>query len=378
MTVSAFGLSATNAITLGTLPSANQYATSYSHSLTASGGASPYSYSLVSQSGRNPNTWQIVGGSVTNLMPMLLNVETATLMVQVTDANSSVATLPVTITVNRQVPAGASALGYNTLIWTDNVALSEISFATYGSTITSKWQAGWPYNSTAVPSSLFSTNAQGVLEMTNTGGATGQGPASYRPVISSVQLSNGSNVPIAAGLATWPVGSGYYIEYSWQVISPNSGSWITGFQFPTQHNIAGTQQVDPYDGFIRFLEFDTNEGSASNGQTSGYGGNVPYWSNSGGSLVARANANPTPPELDATLQHTYGMSYNPTSTAVAWYADNTQSGSISEVTTAAATALTPEQLSFVNAMTDYAIFAVWNNTVTGYSGLLYYVSVYGP
>lgn len=366
-------------ITTGSLPAVNQYATSYSSTLAASGGTAPYTWSLVSQSGFNPNTWQVsTGGVITNLMAKILNVEVNSLVVQVTDATSTSVQKTLSITCNRQVPAGASALGYTQLIWTDNPTLSEISFATYGSTIATKWQSGWPYDSTIPPASLYSMNAQGVLQLANTGGTAGQGPASYRPVMSSVQLSNGSNVPIAAGLPVWSVGAGYYIEYSIQVVNPNSGSWITGFQFPTQHNINGSQQVDPFDGLVRYLEFDVWEGSGSNGQSSGnWGGGGVYWAGATNPGTAFRNSNTTPPEPNVTLQHTYGMSWHPGTAQETWYLDNVQSGQ-NTLLASSGTPMTPEQLAWVNSMTDFAMCACWNNLTTGYQGLFYYVSVYAP
>jgi hypothetical protein len=69
------------------------------------------------------------------------------------------------------------------------------------------------------------------------------------------------------------------------------------------------------------------------------------------------------------------MSWHPGTAVMTWYADNAQSGS-STLDAAASTPMTAEQLAWVNGMTNFAMFGLSNNTVTGYQCLLYSVSVY--
>jgi hypothetical protein len=363
-------------ITSSSLPAASQFATSYSQTLTASGGHSPYTWNLISQSGYNPSTWQLSSsGVLTNAMPMLLNVETANLQVQVTDSTLSSVSTTLPITVTRTVPAGAAALGYHTVLWCNRPTTGNIYFGAYGTSTGLPWSSGQPFYGTIPPSSLYSMNSSGVLGMTQTPGTVNAGPASYMPDMVSVQLSNGSNVPIAAGLAVIPAGNGYDLSGIIQISVADPNIRPALYTFPTQHNVANTQDIDPNDGNNhRWLEKDTWEGRGANGKTTAdaWNGNLP-WSN----VCNACASNTAVPGQDITLQHMYETAWAPSTGTAYRYLDNVANGSM-VASSATGVPLTTEQLAFVNSTTDYVTVSAFNDGTTAFTMYVGEICVYIP
>ncbi len=353
-----------------TLPAASQFATSYSQTLTAVGGHSPYTWSLVSQSSRNPSTWQLSSsGVLTNSMPMLLNVETANLVVRVTDSTSTTITTTLPITTNRAVPAGARAAGYNTVLYCSQPTASTVYTGAYGTTPGQPWSSGWPFGGTIPPSSLYTTSSSGVLQMHQSGGGTH--PSATTPIISGVQLSSGSKVPVASTLPLLSANHGYYLYGLLQSSVGDPKIRPALFTFPTQHNVAGTQDLDPNDGNNRrWLEKDTWEGSGGSGkQTVGAWNGAFVWSNVGTTL----NRNFGP--ADTTLEHEYGSAYIPATGTLNIWLDDVANGS-TQAQNAPGVPLTTEQLNFVNNTTDYVMVAAFNDGTTPFVLSVYEICVY--
>jgi hypothetical protein len=353
-----------------TLPAASQFATTYSQTLSTTGGTSPYTYKLLSQTSRNPATWRVSSsGVVTNAMPMLLNVETANLTVQVTDASQKSITASIPVTTNRAVPAGAHAAGYNTLLYCSQPTPGDVYTGAYGTTPGKPWSSGWPFSGKIPPSSLYSASPTGVLQMTQSGG--GKSPSSTTPIISGVQLSNGSHVPVASTLPLITTGNGYYLDALIQISVGDPKIRPAVFAFPTQHNIGGTQDIDPNDGNTRrWLEKDTWEGSGGNGkQTVGAWNGALVWSN------VRTALNPNFGPADITLEHEYGSAYIPGSGALNRYIDESANGS-QVASSSSGVPLTTEQLNFVNNTTDYTLIAAFNDGTTPFVMSVYEVCVY--
>jgi large repetitive protein len=362
-------------VTPAILPGVNQFASNYSQALSTTGGTAPYSYVLTAQSSINPNTWQLSSaGVITAQVPMLQNVETATLTIQVTDALLNTVTVTRTITTARQVPAGAAALGYNALLWATQPTPSNIFYGAYGSVPNLPWSSGWPFSSTIPPASLYSLTTfpdggGGALAMLQLG--SGTAPSATTPIISSVQLSS-SNVPIAATLPLIPAGIGFYFYARLQSSGADPNIRPSIFAFPTQHNQANTQDIDPNDGNNhRWLEIDDWQGEGANGkQAIGWNGNL-AWS---GLYSAQ---NQTLGNEDITLEHDQGIGWAPaTGTAYRWL-DNVAAGSM-VASSASGVALTSEQLAWINAMTYYLLVAAFNDGSTAYTLGVYEVGVYVP
>jgi hypothetical protein len=355
-----------------TLPAATQYAAA-SIPLTSyvSGGVSPYTFQYISG---GVNAGYAISGQNLTVTPNIPWTES--LVIKVTDSTSNSATATMTLPINAVVPAGAVALGYTQLIFTDYPTISEIYFGAYGTNGGTKWYAGWPYTNTPPPSSLFSTNAAGALVMQQLGGATAGGPNSSTAFISGCQIDvSGQNYPVASTLPLLTVGNGYYVEIGLSVQSPTSSTRPVFFLNPTQHNVANTQDIDPYDGLHRYLEVDVWEGAGANEKGAGWAGDLVVWTGSS-SLTGHNNQNPTTPTQDVTLPHVYGLGLNGSTLEGFWWLDNSASGSITPQSSAGA--LTAEQIAWLGDQTDFIMIGALNDGTTAYSMTVFYVSVYGP
>ncbi len=369
-----------NGLTVATssLTSAAQFDTSHSQTLAASGGTSPYTWQLLAQSDYNPGTWQLSsGGVLTNLMPVLLNVETANIVVKVTDSASptaatAVRTLPITVT--RTVPAGAAAQGYTQLLWASKPTLSNIYFGGYGTSPGLPWSSGWPYSGVIPGAGLYSMSLSGVLQMTQSGATHTEDPSNgTTPIIAAVRLSNGSNVPIASTVPVIPAGNGYTIATTTS-ISTNNPEYRGGvFTFPTQHNVANTQDIDPNDGSNhRWLEKDTWEGSGTNGRTTTGWNGAFRWA---GTVV---NLNGTASGVDITQEHMFETDYVPSGCTANRYLDNVSNGSM-VVWNAASSPLNTEQCAWINGMTDFPMIGAFQDDWgTPYTQSVYEVAIYVP
>ncbi len=172
-------------------------------------------------------------------MPTLLNVETANVQFKVTDNVGATAIRTLPITVNRSVPAGASALGYGSLLYSNQPATTSIYTGACRATVPGvAWSSGWPFNSTPIPpaSSLYTMSASGVLQMYQAGGGTG--PSSTTPGITGAQLYNSTiNAPVASTLPLFYAGNGYCISGKLQSSVADTTIRPTIFTFPTAHNV---------------------------------------------------------------------------------------------------------------------------------------------
>jgi hypothetical protein len=361
------------------LPSANQYATSYSQTLVGHGGGQPYVWTLISQSSINTATWQLSSsGVLTNLMPTLLNVETSQLVIQLAD---SFGTTPVQVTLSiavvRQIPAGAAALGYNFLLWSSQPTTTNVYTGAYATVPNQPWSSGWPFTNVIPPETLYSETPNGFFAMEQFPGTVNAQPESYMPIISAVQLSETTvNIPVAATLPLIPAGPGFYLSAKLISSGPDPNIRPTIFAFPTQHNPNGEQDIDPNDGNNhRWMEIDIWEGSGGNGkQTVGsWNGALPWSGQSGTQLASNPNFGPA----DITKEHEYGGAYVPATGTLNIWLDNVANGSCT-VQAAVGTPLTAEQLAWINAMTYYPMVAAFNDGTTAYTLGVFAVEVWIP
>ena len=256
-------------------------------------------------------------------MPVLLNVETNTLQVKVTDSTSSGVTTALSVTTNRQIPAGASALGYKMLLWCSRPTTSNVYTGAYGTTGKLPWASGWPFTGTIPPATLYSMTPSGVLGMRQLG-TKSETPDANTATISAVNLLG---TPTASTLALATAGNGYYLSAKIQISAADTSIRPAIYAFPTQHNVSMPfLDIDSNDGNNRrWLEKDTWEGSAFNGKAApGWNGAL-VWSDVAHAVALNTTA---PYGGDSTLEHEYGSAYVPATGALNIWRDNTADGSV--------------------------------------------------
>ena len=361
-------------MTGGALPAATQYS-AYSQSLAAYtyNGTPPYSFSIASN---GINAYSISGQNLTATPNIPWPADNITIQASDSSSPRQTAVATFSVAVNYVLPAGAASLGYTQLLFINYPTVAQIYFDSPGNGGT-PWYSGWPFGSPFPPESLYGTSSDGGLQMNQLGTVSG-GPDANTPWLSGVQLSNGTGVPPASTLPLITLGDGYYVDYGVRIINPSATTRPAVFEFPTQHNDANTQDLDPFDNTHRFLENDTWEGAGTNEkQPPGWNGATVYWygaTNANTNHIAISNA--TTPAQDVTKPHVYGKGYQPSNAESFFWLDNAPNGSAIPQTPSGN--LTAEQLAFLNAMTYYLIIAALNDGTTPYGLVFYYVAVYGP
>jgi hypothetical protein len=201
------------------------------------------------------------------------------------------------------LPAGAAALGYNTLVFYDQPQLSEISETDTGSS--SKWYPG------SVGYSI-SSNLERRENISNSNGELALGLDSG--VSSETQSSE-------QGLIPWLSGAkGFYVEFAMHMSDNDTDHFIGLYLQTAEHDLTKSDHLpgDPA-GFERWTELDVSE--------TGYGGGsmetLHDWSGTYPNYVTRSYHNyGYEKPLDFTVEHRYGMSYDPASNTVQWYIDD--------------------------------------------------------
>jgi hypothetical protein len=201
------------------------------------------------------------------------------------------------------LPVGATALGYTRQVFYDQPQLSEVS-ATDTDT-TSKWYPGSfgsPTSQNLVTRELLSTVGSEL--------AIGLGGG----VSSETHLSQPGALPFLSG------GNGFYIEFGMR-LSTNDPDHFAGLYLETvEHNLAKSDHLstDPA-GYERWTELDVSEtgyGPGSLATVINWWGTYPLYSH----LTMNNYGHDT--ALDYTVEHRYGMSYDPATNVLQWYIDD--------------------------------------------------------
>jgi hypothetical protein len=208
------------------------------------------------------------------------------------------------------IPAGAAALGYTTQVFYDTPTLNEVS-ATDTDT-TSKWYPGSVGHNTgqnlATRELLSTVNSELAI---NLGGS----------VISESQAAKAGAIPWLSG------GAGFYIEFAMRM-STNDADHFAGLYLETaEHNGAKADHLasDPA-GFERWTEIDVSEtgyGPGSLATVINWWGIYPLYSHT------TLNSYGHDAALDFTVEHRYGLSWNPATNTLQWYIDDVPSYKIS-------------------------------------------------
>jgi len=201
------------------------------------------------------------------------------------------------------LPAGATALGYTTQVFYDQPQLSEVS--TTDTDSTSKW---YPGNFGRTTSQNLQT--RDLLSTVNSQLAISLSGA----VSSETHLSKAGALPLLSGA------NGFYIEFAMR-LSSNDADHFAGLYLETaEHDLAKHDHLstDPT-GYERWTEIDVSEtgyGPGSLATVINWWGIYPLYSHT------TLNSYGHDAALDFTVEHRYGVSYNPATNVLQWYIDN--------------------------------------------------------
>jgi hypothetical protein len=201
------------------------------------------------------------------------------------------------------MPDAAVSLGFHTLVFYDEPNLEEVSTTDQDST--SKWYPGIfssPVNANMVSRSLLGQS--GSLLSIGLGGG----------VSSETHTSGLGVLPFLSGA------KGFYVEIAMHLSSNDPDHFSGLFLQTVEHNLA-KQDHFPSDppGFERWSEIDISE--------SGYGpGNLETFMNWAGSYPNYQrkywNSYGHDAKLDWTVEHRFGVSYEPTTNTLQWFLDD--------------------------------------------------------
>jgi hypothetical protein len=198
---------------------------------------------------------------------------------------------------------GASVLGYTTQLFYDAPTLAEVS--TTDTDSTSKWYPG------AFSSPVSRNQAtRGLLSTQNSVLAIGLGAS----VTSETHESTAGLLPFLSGA------QGFYVEIAMNLSSNDSDHFIGLFLETAEHNLAKDDHLasDPA-GYERWTELDLSESGYGPGSLSSlidWQGIYPHYGcKSHNNFGHQA-------ELDFTIEHRYGVSYDPATNVVQWYVDD--------------------------------------------------------
>jgi len=354
-------------LTGATLPAATQYA-SYSQSIASyiSGGTAPYTPAYVSGGVNAGYGFSGLNLTVTPNIPFTDNV-----VLKITDSSSPTQSVTATfsVPVNYVVPAGAQALGYNTLLWMlINPNLTQLNPGPYANTTQNYLYNGY-WGISPVPNINLYSMQNGVLQLAQTGSAG--------IFTMATQNTNGSGPPSAnPGLLAYVQNStGYWVE-SGMSFSRNGTDLFGSFWLGcAQHNnFSPDQSVNPAQSGLgkQYSEFDIWECGAS----AGYYGDLIYWQGSSSSNHQNSYTNAS---LDQTLPHVYGGGYIPSTGGAVWAIDNVQTGTRLITDMGTGPACNTTSLAWINTLKMYAN---WDTSLhsgsTAYSMNVFYAAAWGP
>ena len=203
------------------------------------------------------------------------------------------------------LPVGANALGYTTQVFYDQPALTEVS--TTDADATSKWYPG--SFSSPVAQNLA---ARELLSTVNSELALSLGGS----VTSETHTSKAGAIPFLSGA------QGFYVEFAMH-LSTNDADHFSGLYLQTvEHNLARTDHLstDPA-GFERWTEIDVSEGGYGTGSLAtvvNWDGLYPHYTSNLSNSWGESHA----VKFDWTVEHRYGVSYDPIKNVLQWYIDD--------------------------------------------------------
>jgi hypothetical protein len=201
------------------------------------------------------------------------------------------------------LPKGAEALGYNTQLFYDQPQLSEVSTSDADST--SKWYPGsfshLAAQNLATREHLSTAGSQ--LAISLGGGVSSE---TYKSKVGALPFLNGSQ--------------GFYVEFGMR-LSSNDPDHFSGLYLDTvEHNLAKDDHfsTDP-DGFERWTEMDVSETGFDAGNLDtfiNWTGKWPLYTR----WIFNSYGHDAP--VDFTVEHRYGLSYDPGANVLQWYIDD--------------------------------------------------------
>jgi len=201
------------------------------------------------------------------------------------------------------LPAGASALGYATEVFYDTTSLSDVSSTDEDST--SKWYPG-AYSNTVSRNLAI----RDLLSTKNGELAIGLGGG----VSSETHGSKAGGLPLLSGA------KGFYVEFAMH-LSSNNSDHFTGLSLETaEHDLAKHDHLskDPA-GFERWTEIDVSEagyGSGSLNSLINWDGTSPHFTSHTYNNYGHEKT------LDWTVEHRFGVSYDPATNVLQYYIDD--------------------------------------------------------
>jgi hypothetical protein len=355
----------------GALPSATQYS-AYSQSLTAYtyNGTPPYSYLITSN---GVNAYSISGQSLTATPNIPWTSDNVTIQASDSSSPKQTAVATFTVSVNVVVPAGAAALGYNTLQWIlINPNLTQVNPGPYASTTENYLYNGY-WGNAPVPLISNLSMANGVLQaaLATSGSQT----------FVCTQNTNGSGPPAAGYLGWLSNSSGWYTDFGISYTSWTTDCFGAVWLQSTEKNNAGTSGiVNPAQPSYlqQWLEVDVWEAGAA----AGYQGNIDFHNGISGTQGSGNYQNlPLFSNPTQTNPHVYGASWAPSNGNVAWYIDNVTTGNKTLLNNAGTDGNTcnATSLAWLNTQHMYALLDCGSHGAnTPFAMNLYYLAAWGP
>lgn len=203
------------------------------------------------------------------------------------------------------LPVGATALGYTTQVFYDQPQVSEVSKTDTDST--SKWYPGSfssPVSQNLPALEMLSTQ-NSELVMSLGGGLS-----------SETHTSKAGAMPFLSGA------EGFYVEFAMRLSSNDSDHFSALYLQTVEHDLAKDDHLstDPA-GYERWTEIDVSEGGYGTGSLAtvvNWTGEYPHYA----STLSNSWGSSHDDKFDWTVEHRYGISYDPVKNVLQWYIDD--------------------------------------------------------
>ena len=201
------------------------------------------------------------------------------------------------------VPVGATALGYTTQLFFDEPTLADVS-STDTDTKSNLYPGAF---SNSVSANLAS---RGLMSTVNSQLAIGLGSG----VNTETRYSTAGGLPLLNGA------QGFYVEFAMSLSSNDSDHFTGLFLETAEHDLAKHDHLpsDPA-GYERWTEIDVSEAGYGPGSLATYidwQGIYPHYASKSFNDYGHDAA------IDWTVEHRYGLSYDPAANVLQWYIDD--------------------------------------------------------